>query len=171
VLTVLESPDTAPDPAVERKLHKTIRQVTEQIPALGYNTAIAAMMEHLNAVRAGGRSPARAEVVPLVPMVAPFAPHMAEELWSRLGNKGSVFDDTNWPDYDAEKAKDDSLELPVQVNGKVRGRVLIEPGATQDAVVGLARSDENVARHLDGVTIKRVIYVPDRLLNFVVGPN
>ncbi len=160
-----------PDPDVERKLHKTIRQVTEQIPQLQYNTAIAAMMEFLNAVRAGGRTAVRSEVEALVPMVAPFAPHMAEELWSTLGRDGSVFDGTSWPTFDAEKAKDASIEMPVQINGKVRGRVMVEVGAAQDAVEALARSEDNVARHLEGMTVRRVIHVPDRLLNFVVSPN
>jgi leucyl-tRNA synthetase len=172
--TVLQAAEGEPrpaDPEVERKLHKTIRQVTEQIPQLSYNTAIAALMEYLNAVRAGGRSPARDEVEAMVPMVAPFAPHIAEELWARLGHEDSVFDGASWPAFDPEKAKDASLELAVQVNGKVRGRIFIEPGAPEDAVVALARDEENVARHLEGMTLRRVIYVQDRLLNFVVSPS
>jgi leucyl-tRNA synthetase len=171
VLQAAEEEPRPPDPEVERKLHKTIRQVTEQIPQLSYNTAIAALMEYLNAVRAGGRSPARDEVDAMVPMIAPFAPHIAEELWARLGHTGSVFDGANWPAFDPEKARDASLELAVQVNGKVRGRVFIEPGAPEDAVVALARDEENVARHLEGMTLRRVIYVQDRLLNFVVSPE
>ena len=81
----------AADPDVERKLHQTIRQVTRQIPELSYNTCIAAMMEYLNAVRAGGRSATRGEIEPLVVMIAPFAPHMAEELWERLGHEQRHF--------------------------------------------------------------------------------
>jgi leucyl-tRNA synthetase len=171
VNTAIEDGERAPDPDVERKLHKTIRQVTEQIPELSYNTAIAAMMEYLNAVRAGGRSPARSEVEDLVPMVAPFAPHIAEELWARLGHDASIFDGGNWPAFDAEKARDAALELPVQVNGKVRGRVFVEPGSPEDDVVEMARNEDNVARHLEGMEIRRVIYVQDRLLNLVVSPK
>ena len=158
----------APDPDVERKLHQTIRQLTRQIPELGYNTSIAAMMEYLNVVRAGGRTAQRSEVEPLVVMIAPFAPHMAEELWEHLGHEDSIFDGANWPLYDETKTRETSVKLAVQVNGKLRATVEGPAGMDQDAAEAAARSDENVARYLDGATLKRVIYVPNRLLNFVV---
>ena len=156
------------DPDVERKLHQTIRQVTRQIPELSYNTSIAAMMEYLNAVRAGGRKATRREVEPLVVMIAPFAPHVAEELWEHLGHDGGIFDRANWPTYDEAKTRETSVKLAVQVNGKLRATVEGPAGMDQDAAEAAARSDENVARYLDGATLKRVIYVPNRLLNFVV---
>jgi leucyl-tRNA synthetase len=158
----------AADPDVERKLHQTIRQLTRQIPELGYNTSIAAMMEYLNVVRAGGRTAQRSEVEPLVVMIAPFAPHMAEELWERLGHEDSIFDGANWPAFDEAKTRETSVKLAVQVNGKLRATVEGPTGMDQDAAEAAARSDENVARYLDGATLKRVIYVPNRLLNFVV---
>ncbi len=157
------------DEDVERKLHQTIRQVTEQIPTLQYNTAIAALMEYLNAVRAGGRSAVRAEVEPLVPLVAPFAPHVAEELWERLGHRESIFADANWPSYDPAKTVESTVTVAVQVNGKLRASIDVAKGAPEAAVVGAARADENVARHLEGAEERRVIYVKDRLVNFVVG--
>ncbi len=160
--------DVDPDPDVEQKLHQTIRQVTQQLPDLGYNTCIAAMMQYLNWVRAAGRSAAKAEVEPLVVMIAPFAPHLAEELWERLGHKESIFEGANWPSYDEEKARETSVELAVQVNGKLRATVTGPAGIDQGDAVELARSDDNVARHLDGATVRRVIYVPNRLVNFVV---
>ena len=156
------------DPDVERKLHQTIRQLTRQIPELGYNTSIAAMMEYLNVVRAGGRTAQRSEVEPLVVMIAPFAPHMAEELWEHLGHTDSIFDGANWPAFDEAKTRETSVKLAVQVNGKLRATVEGPTGMDQDAAEAAARSDENVARYLDGATLKRVIYVPNRLLNFVV---
>jgi len=156
------------DPDVERKLHQTIRQVTRQIPELSYNTSIAAMMEYLNAVRAGGRKATRREVEPLVVMIAPFAPHVAEELWEHLGHDGGIFDRANWPTYDEAKTRETSVKLAVQVNGKLRATVEGPAGMDQDAAEAAARSDENVARYLDGATLKRVIHVPNRLLNFVV---
>ena len=158
----------AADPDVERKLHQTIRQVTRQMPELGFNTSIAVMMEYLNAVRAGGRTATPCEVEPLVVMIAPFAPHMAEELWAFLGHDGSIFDGTNWPAFDETKTRETSVKLAVQVNGKLRATVEGPAGMDQDAAEAAARSDENVARYLDGATLKRVIYVPNRLLNFVV---
>ena len=158
----------AADPDVERKLHQTIRQLTRQIPELGYNTSIAAMMEYLNVVRAGGRTAQRSEVEPLVVMIAPFAPHMAEELWEHLGHTDSIFDGANWPAFDEAKTRETSVKLAVQVNGKLRATVEGPTGMDQDAAEAAARSDENVARYLDGATLKRVIYVPNRLLNFVV---
>ena len=126
------------------------------------------MMEYLNAVRAGGRSATRGEIEPLVVMIAPFAPHMAEELWERLGHDSGIFDGANWPTYDEAKTRETSVKLAVQVNGKLRATVEGPAGMDQEAAVAAARSDENVARYLDGATLKRVIYVPSRLLNFVV---
>jgi leucyl-tRNA synthetase len=161
--------DVPADPEVDRKLHQTIDQVTRQLPELGYNTSIAAMMEYLNVVRAGGRAAARAEVEPLVVMVAPFCPHIAEELWSRLGHEESIFQGANWPAFDAGRAMAVKATLAVQVNGKVRGTIEVAPGISEEEALRLAREEPNVARHLDGQTIRRVIYVPDRLLNLVVG--
>jgi len=167
--TVLSATDGEPDEEVERKLHQTIRQTTDQIPKLQYNTAIAALMEYLNVVRAGGRQAVRAEVEPLVVLVAPFAPHIAEELWERLGHEHSVFDGACWPTYDEDKARDTAVKIAVQVNGKLRGTVEAEAGAGEDVVVPLARAEENVARWLEGVTEHRVIFVKNRLVNFVVS--
>ncbi len=167
--TVLSAGDGQPDPNIERKLHRTIRQVTEQLRDLQYNTAVAAMMEYLNAVRSGGRRAARSEVEPLVTLVAPFAPHLAEELWERLGHTESIFDGANWPAYDEAKTVDDAVNIAVQVNGKLRGTVQAAKGAGEADVVELARNDGNVARHLVGVTERKVVFVRDRLVNFVVS--
>ncbi|MGD8287678.1 MAG: class I tRNA ligase family protein, partial [Gemmatimonadota bacterium] len=149
--------------------HQTIRQVTEQIPLLQYNTAIAAVMECLNAVRSGGRTAKRAEVEPLVPLIAPFAPHVAEELWERLGHEQSIFEGASWPSYDESKAVESSVTIAVQVNGKLRASIDVPKGASEEEVVGAARAEENVKRHLDGAQERRVIYVKERLVNFVVG--
>jgi leucyl-tRNA synthetase len=167
--SVTSATDGAADPDVERKVHQTIRQLTEQIPTLQYNTAIAALMECLNAVRTGGRTPRRAEVEPLVPLVAPFAPHIAEELWERLGHTESIFAEANWPEFDAAKAVESTVTVAVQVNGKLRASIPVAKGAPEAEVVALARADENVARHLEGATERRVVFVKDRLVNFVVG--
>ncbi len=167
--TATTAEDGEADVDVERKVHQTIKQVTEQMPALSFNTAIAALMECLNTIRAGGRSAKRPEIEPLVPMIAPFAPHMAEELWQRFGKEGSVFDGKNWPAHDEAKTVESIVEIAVQVNGKLRGQVTVARDAAEDEVVAAARSDDNVARHLEDGEERRVIYVKDRLVNFVVG--
>jgi leucyl-tRNA synthetase len=168
--TALSAEDRAADEKVDRKVHQTIAKVGEQIATLQYNTAIAAMMECLNTIRAGGRRAARAEVEPLVLLVAPFAPHLADELWERLGKGEGVYGSgARWPSFDPEKLKETEVQLAVQVNGKLRGSVSGAPGMSQEEAERLARADQNVAKFLDGQTIKRVIYVPNRLLNFVVG--
>ena len=167
--TALSARDGPPDPDVERKVHRAIRQVSEQIPSLQYNTAIAAVMECLNVVRAGGRMAMRAEVEPLVVMMAPFAPHLAEELWERLGHEGGIFDGANWPLCDEAKATESTVQVAIQVNGKLRGTIGVPKDAPEEIVVGAARVEENVARHLRDLQERRVIYVKDRLVNFVAG--
>jgi leucyl-tRNA synthetase len=161
--------DRPVDADVERKVHATIRKVTDDLEALSYNTAIAAMMECLNTIRAGGRTPERAAVEPLVRLVAPFAPHVAEELWERLGNGDSIFRTARWPEYDAAKATADTVEFVVQVNGKLRARLPMARGIAEDAARDAALADENVRKFLDGKQVRKTIFVPDRLLNLVVG--
>jgi leucyl-tRNA synthetase len=156
-----------PDAAVMRKLHKTIRKVGEDIPRLNYNTAIAAMMEYMNSVRQGERQAHVAEVEPLVQLVAPFAPHIAEELWERLGHKQSVCD-SPWPSFDAKLATDDVITVAVQVNGKTRGTIQVAPDIAQDDALAAAMKDETIAKFVPGKPA-RVIYVRGRLLNIVIG--
>jgi leucyl-tRNA synthetase len=166
---VLNAEDGPIDPQVEQKLHATIKKVSEDTEALSYNTAVAAMMEYLNVVRAGGRTPERAAVEPLVRLLAPFAPHVAEELWERLGNADSIFRTATWPEFDAAKAVADTVEFVVQVNGKVRARMPMARGITEDAARDAALADEHVQRFIDGKQVRKTIFVPDRLLNLVVG--
>jgi len=156
----------APDLTVLRKLHQTIKKVGEDIPRLSYNTAIAAMMEYMNVLRANDRATHRSEVEPLVQLVAPFAPHVAEELWERLGHTESVFD-AGWPAYDPALATEETVQLAVQVNGKLRGTVTATREATQDEAFAAAMAEPSVAKWVTGPP-KKVIYVKGRLLNIVV---
>jgi leucyl-tRNA synthetase len=160
------SVDGAPDPAVMRKLHQTIKKVSTDVPALSYNTAIAAMMEYINVVRRGERAAHRAEVEPLVQLVAPFAPHAAEELWEKLGHTESVFD-AGWPVFDESLAADESITIAVQVNGKTRGTIQVAPGSAQDVAMSAAMADQTIAKFVTAAP-KKVIFVPGRLLNIVV---
>ena len=159
----------APEPDVERALHRTVKQVTEQVPALQYNTAIAAMMEYLNVVRANGRTPRRSEIEPLLVMLAPFVPHIAEELHARFGYDESIFDRAEWPTWDEDKLVEETVEIAVQVNGRLRGRISLAVGADQDTAVAAAAANENVARHLAGKTLRKTVFVPDKLVSLVVG--
>jgi leucyl-tRNA synthetase len=167
--SALTAEDRELDRDVEQKLHATIRKVTEDLEALSYNTAVAAMMEYLNVVRAGGRTPERAAVEPLVRLVAPFAPHMAEELWERMGGEGSIFDAASWPAFDAAKAVADTVEFVVQVNGKVRARMPMARGIAEAQARDAALADENVRRWIEDKQVRKTVFVPDRLVNLVVG--
>jgi len=157
------------DPRVERALHATIRQVTQHIEALRYNKAIAAMMDYLNKLRFEGRTASVDEVRPLIILLAPVAPHIAEELWERLGGKPSIFDHARWPVWDRRKLRVNMVELPVQVNGKLRAKVRVARGAPKKIVQEAALAEANVSRQLEGVEIRNVIHIPDRLLNLVVS--
>jgi leucyl-tRNA synthetase len=155
-----------------RKLHQTIRKVTDDIEELRYNTVIAAMMEYVNLIRESGRGGERQGVPtdllePLVIILAPFAPHFAEECWERLGHDTTVFE-AEWPAFDGSLAQEEEVELVVQVNGKVRSRFLVPVGISEDEAVRRALEDEAVRRHIDGGKVKKTIYVQDRLVNLVV---
>ena len=160
------SSEGEPDPDVMRKLHQTIRKVGDDISRLSYNTAIAAMMEYMNALRKGERTPHRDEVHPLITLVAPFAPHLAEELWEHTGGERSVFD-AGWPPFDPALASEDSIDLVVQVNGKLRAKIRVAREIREQDAVTAAMSDPTVARFAVGVP-KKIVFVPGRLLNIVV---
>ncbi len=151
------------DPEVERKLHATIKKLGEDIPRLSYNTAVAAMMEYMNVLRKSDRVPRRAEVEPLVQLVAPFAPHLAEELWEQLGQDASVFD-SRWPKFDPSLLVDDEIDLVVQVNGKVRGKIRVPRDVTQDEALSRAMGDVGIAKFVTS-SPKKVVHVPGRLLS------
>ncbi|MDA1080257.1 MAG: leucine--tRNA ligase [Gemmatimonadetes bacterium] len=156
-----------PDPDVMRKLQQTIKKVGDDIPRLQYNTAIAAMMEYVNVLRRSERVPRRAEVEPLVQLIAPFAPHIAEELWQGewLSHTESVFD-SGWPAFDAALAEGETMTIAAQVNGKTRGSVVVTKGAAEADVVAAVRADPSIAKFLPELP-KKVIYVPGRLISFV----
>ena len=154
------------DETTLRLLHKTIAGVSEDYAALRNNTAAAKLIEYTNHLTKEGVS-ARAAVEPLVLMVAPLAPHLAEELWRRLGHETSLAHGP-FPVADPAYLVEDTVEYPVQVNGKVRGRITVAADADADALEAAALADEKVVAFLDGATPKKIIVVAGRLVNIVV---
>jgi leucyl-tRNA synthetase len=155
-----------PETNVLRKLHQTIQKVGDDTARLSYNTAIAAMMEYMNTLRKGDRKPHLDEVRPLVQLVAPYAPHVAEELWERSGGVRSIMD-SGWPSFDPALAREDHIRLAVQVNGKLRATIQVPREVTQESAVAAAMAEPQVAKFVT-TTPRKVVFVPGRLLNLVV---
>jgi len=160
---------------LRRTLHKTVRKVTGDLETFRFNTAVAALMETLNDVLevwTGRREQLetaqwREVVETFVALLAPMTPHIAEELWQRLGHESSVLD-APWPAWDEALAADEVVTVVIQVNGKLRDRLEVPVGAASDDVVALARAAHNTVRFLEGKQIVKEVYVPGRLVNFVV---
>jgi leucyl-tRNA synthetase len=152
---------------LRRQLHQTIAKVSQSMQSLSFNVAIAAMIEFNNTLVSLDRVPREAAEA-LVRLLAPFAPHTAEELWHRLGHQGSVAD-ADWPTHDPSLLVSDTVELPVQVNGKLRGKVTVPADADDQTIESAACTADNVAEHLAGKTVRKVVIVKGRLVNLVVG--
>ena len=150
---------------VEQELHKTIKKVTEDIERLHYNTAIASMMTFLNTLY--DNSHTKEDIKTLLILLTPFAPFITEELWEQLGEEGSVHDQ-EWPKFDPEKAKDDVITIPVQINGKVRAEIEVERGLSKEELEKAAMGDEKVKESMEGKEVKKIIVVPDKIVNIVV---
>jgi leucyl-tRNA synthetase len=146
-------------------LHQTIQAVTGDIRTLSFNTAIARMMEFTNRFTTSERP--RAVLEPFVLLLSPFAPHIAEELWQALGHTQSVSHEP-WPEFDAALAKEDTIEVPVQINGKVRSKVTVAADANEAALEAAAKADPRVVELIAGKQIVRVVVVRGRLVNIVV---
>jgi leucyl-tRNA synthetase len=152
-----------PDEGVERELHKTVKKVGEDIANFKFNTAISQMMIFVNAAEAKGIT--KKQYQSFIAVLAPFAPHIAEELWRELGNKKTIHLGP-WPKFDAKKLVADEVTVVVQVNGKVRAQILVPAGSAEELV--RASAEEAVAKWLEGKAVRKAIHVPDRLLNFVI---
>jgi leucyl-tRNA synthetase len=155
-----------------RKTHQTLRRVTQDFETRWhFNSAIAQIMELTNAVYAaedGVRPEVRREVLEILTlMLAPMTPHLAEELWEILGHTGGLWT-VGWPAYNAELAKEEEVEVVVQVSGRVRGKLKVATGKSEGELVKLGESDPGVAAYLKGKKIVKVVYVQDKLLNIVV---
>jgi leucyl-tRNA synthetase len=150
----------------ESTLHKTIKQVTSDIERMEFNTAIARMMEFTNFFTKQSVRP-HAVMEQFVLILSPFAPHIAEELWQLLGHDRTLAYEP-WPQYDEALTKDSEIEIPVQILGKLRSKVVVPAGSDQDTIVAAARADSRIAELLTGKQIVKTIVVPGKLVNFVV---
>jgi leucyl-tRNA synthetase len=166
---------TAEERTLRRAVHKTIRKVTEDIEErFHFNTAIAAVMELLNTLQSSDlATPQYASVMKealesMVLLLSPFAPHISEELWQRLGH-GELLSVTAWPEYDRTAVVDEEVLVVVQVNGKLRSKITVPAGTDQDSLTSAALADEKVKSFLVGMQVRKVICVPGKLVNIVVG--
>ncbi len=160
------SDSTQDTPELERLLHETLKKVGDDIEGLRYNTSISQMMIFMNAVQKQA-SVNRQTLLAFIQVLAPFAPHLCNELWARLGGSGDLTT-APWPAYDPAKLVSSEVKLVFQINGKHRGDQLVPADITQDAAMQLARSHERVAPYLQDRVIKRIIFVPKKILNVVV---
>ena len=153
-------------PELEKHIHKLIKKVTSDIDSMKFNTAIAAMMGVLNTIYDIGKI-TKDELSTLAKILSPFAPHLAEEMYSALGNEGLV-SLAKWPEYDESKTIDDTVEMPVQVNGKVKATVNIPRDASKDDIIAIAKADDKVSAAIAGKTVVKEIVVPGKIINIVV---
>ncbi len=161
-----ESAALAPD--LERKLHQTIQKVTEDIEGLRFNTAIAALIELNNQLVSSDEVP-QAVAKPFLILLAPFAPHIAEEIWELADFGRGDLSRQNWPKWDESKAAEDMIVVPIQVNGKMRGQVEVPVRIGEDQIKSLVLGMESIQKYVaDEAAIKRFIWVPDRIVNIVV---
>ena len=153
-------------PELESKLHKTIKKVTLDIEEMKFNTAIAALMAFLNDVYDAGKLD-RKELEAYLKLLCPFAPHLSEEIWEKIGGEGFL-SLASWPGYDESKTVDQTVEIGVQINGKLRSTVVIPTGCEREDVFAAAKANEKIASLIDGKTLVKEIYVPNKIVNFVV---
>lgn len=159
--------DAEPDRETLKRLHRTIQKVTDDLDGMRFNTAISAMMEFVNHLtRLELRS--RRALEPFLLLLAPFAPHLAEELWAALGHSKSLAYEP-WPTFDPALTKDDAIEVPVQINGKLRSKITVPAEADQEMLRATALADEKIKPQLDGKQIKKIIVVPGKLVNIVIA--
>ena len=160
------TPD-APDDELVRATHATIKRVTDAMEGMHFNVAIAALIELNNKLVPLDKTPLWV-ATSMLQMLAPLAPHVAEELWERTGHEATLAL-APWPEHDPQLLVRDTVDYPVQVNGKMRGKITVAADAPDDVVVDFAKQDPNVAEHLAGKTIRKAIVVKGRMVNLVVG--
>ncbi|MFA6131881.1 MAG: leucine--tRNA ligase [Patescibacteria group bacterium] len=151
---------------VTRALHQTIKKVSEDIDSFRFNTAVAQMMTFVNVVYEE-KGITKDNLLKFVRVLCPFAPHLANEIYSSFGGKGFV-EEGSWPEFDPELVKEDEVTIAVQVNGKLRGTIVVSPEAGEAEVKAAAETEDNVKKYLDGKEIVKTIFVPGKLMNIVI---
>ncbi len=151
---------------LEKSFHKTVKKVSEDIEEMKFNTAIAAMMSLINEIYAKGRI-SRKELETFLTLLNPFAPHITEELWEKAGFE-DIIARAEWPSYDENKTVDDEIEIPVQINGKLKAVLKFAKDIDKDAAINAAKTDEKIAPLIDKKTIVKEIFVPGKMINFVI---
>ena len=154
--------------ANEAGIHKCIKKVADDIEAMKFNTAIAAMMTLASDFQKNGCS--KGDINALLTILSPFAPHITEELWEMLGNTGFICQQS-WPEYDESKTVSDTVQMAVQVNGKVRSNIVVPIDADNDTIVAVAQADPKVQKFASGLALVKAIVVPKRLVNLIVKPT
>jgi len=152
--------------AQEKLLHRTIKKVGDDIESMNFNTAIAQMMIFVNEFLSLERK-SRAAMETFTLLLAPFAPHIAEELWSKFGHAGSL-SHAKWPKFDHDKIREETVELVVQINGKVRAKLAVPVNLAEDEVKELVLNGDGVRKYLEGKTIDKVVVVKNRIVSLVV---
>ena len=163
-LTDILSEESVSD-ELEMKLHRTIKKVSSDIENLKFNTAIASLMALLNEITAEGHL-SKEDLTIFIKLLSPFAPHLCEEIWEILGGEGFLAL-ASWPEYDEDKTVAKTVEIGVQVNGKVRGTIVIPNGCEKEKAFEIAKADERIASFLEGKNLIKEIYVPNKIVNFV----
>jgi leucyl-tRNA synthetase len=161
--------DISADQKMLKLLHQTIKKVTGDLDGMRFNTAISQMMIFINEMYKRTEY-SRREMEKFVLILAPFAPHLAEELWKLMGHPHTLAYES-WPKYDASLAAEDEAEVVLQVNGKIRDRIQVARGISKEELEKRARANERVIQYIEGKTIVKTIVVVDRLVNFVVKEN
>ena len=155
-----------PVPALDKVYHKTVKKVTEDFEKLAFNTAISQMMIFVNAVYKEGKC-SREYAEGLVKMLSPICPHIGEEIWEQLGHTDTIAYES-WPTFDEAKTADDEIEIVVQINGKLKAKLLVSVDMAKEEVLALAKADEKVAEALNGKTVVKEIVIPGKIVNIVV---
>ncbi len=170
VWNIFETPDKIADKGnveLTKLMHKTVKGITDDMERMSFNTAIAKLMEYVNAVYKSNEPVAKSDMETFVLLLAPQAPHIAEELWQKLGHTESIAY-AKWPTYDETMTQSDTIDIVVQVMGKKRAVISVAANADKETVLATAKANENVKTFINGKTVLKEVYVPGRLVNFVV---